>query len=59
MISIKDLTISYDGKSKVIDSLNLSLVKNNIHGIVGLNGAGKTTLLNTIYGLTKRNSGEI
>lgn len=59
MISIKDLTISYDGKSKVIDSLNLSLVRNNIHGIVGLNGAGKTTLLNTIYGLTKRNSGEV
>ena len=59
MISIKDLTISYDGKTKVIDSLNLSLVRNNIHGIVGLNGAGKTTLLNTIYGLTKRNSGEV
>ena len=59
MISIKDLSISYDGKTKVIDSLNLSLVRNNIHGIVGLNGAGKTTLLNSIYGLTKRNSGEI
>jgi ABC-2 type transport system ATP-binding protein len=59
MISIKDLSISYDGKTKVIDSLNLSLAKNNIHGIVGLNGTGKTTLLNSIYGLTKRNSGEI
>ena len=59
MISIKDLSISYDGKLRVIDSLNLSLVRNNIHGIVGLNGAGKTTLLNSIYGLTKRNSGEI
>ena len=59
MISIKDLTISYDGKSNVIDLLNLSLVRNNIHGIVGLNGAGKTTLLNSIYGLTKKNSGEV
>lgn len=59
MISIKDLTISYDGRLKVIDSLNLSLVRNNIHGIVGLNGAGKTTLLNSIYGLIKRNSGEV
>jgi ABC-type Mn2+/Zn2+ transport system ATPase subunit len=46
MISIKDLSISYDGKSKVLDLLNLSLNRNNIHGIVGLNGAGKTTLLN-------------
>lgn len=59
MISIKDLTISYNGKSNVIDSLNLPLVRNNIHGVVGLNGAGKTTLLNSIYGLTKRNSGEV
>jgi len=59
MISIKDLTISYNSKSKVIDSLNLSLFRNNIHGIVGLNGAGKTTLLNSIYGLTKKTSGEI
>jgi ABC-type multidrug transport system, ATPase component len=59
MISIKDLSISYDGKSKVLDLLNLSLDRNNIHGIVGLNGAGKTTLLNSIYGLTKKDSGEI
>ena len=59
MISIKDLNISYDSKSKVIDSLNLSLIRNNIHGIVGLNGAGKTTLLNSIYGLIKMNAGEI
>jgi ABC-2 type transport system ATP-binding protein len=53
------LSISYDGKSKVLDLLNLSLNRNNIHGIVGLNGAGKTTLLNSIYGLTKIDSGEI
>jgi ABC-type multidrug transport system, ATPase component len=59
MISIKDLTISYNKQSTVIDSLNLSMEENQIHGIVGLNGAGKTTLLNAIYGLIKTDSGEI
>ncbi|SFK45317.1 ATP-binding cassette domain-containing protein [Proteiniphilum acetatigenes] len=59
MISIKDLTISYDKQSTVIDSLDLSMEENSIHGIVGLNGAGKTTLLNAIYGLIKTDSGEI
>lgn len=59
MIIIKDLNISYNSDSKVIDSLCLSLAKNRIHGIVGLNGAGKTTLLNAIYGLLKIDSGTI
>ena len=53
MITIKDLNFSYDKKSKVLDSLCLSLTENKIHGIVGLNGAGKTTLLNAIYGLVR------
>lgn len=59
MISIKDLNFSYDKKSKVLDSLCLSLSENKIHGIVGLNGAGKTTLLNAIYGLVRVDSGTI
>jgi ABC-2 type transport system ATP-binding protein len=59
MISIKDLTITYDHKVNVINSLCLTLAGENIHGIVGLNGAGKTTLLNAIYGLIKAGSGEI
>lgn len=59
MITIDKLNISYNSKSKVLDSLCLTLSKNKIHGIVGLNGAGKTTLLNGIYGLIKIDSGEI
>lgn len=59
MITINDLNISYNGHTKVLDSLCLSLSENKIHGIVGLNGAGKTTLLNGIFGLIKIDSGEI
>lgn len=59
MISINNLSVSYNSKPNVIDNLNLELQQNTINGIVGLNGAGKTTLLNTIYGLKKVKSGEI
>jgi len=59
MITIKNLNVSYQLNKKVIDSLNLSLSTNSIHGIVGLNGSGKTTLLNAIFGLKKSDSGEI
>ena len=57
MISISRLTISYDGKTNVIDGLDLSLNENQIHGIVGLNGAGKTSMLRAIFGLVKADSG--
>ncbi len=59
MITINNLTISYNKNKNVIDNLNLSLEQGLIHGIVGLNGAGKTTFLNTLYGLKKMDSGTI
>ena len=59
MITIENLTVSYDKQQNVINSLNLDLTQNSINGIVGLNGAGKTTLLNSIYGLKTINKGTI
>lgn len=59
MISINDLTVSYEKGIPVISALDARFEDNSIHGIVGLNGAGKTTLLNTIYGLIKPDRGEI
>jgi ABC-2 type transport system ATP-binding protein len=59
MISINNLVVSYSKKENIINSLSLELTESTIHGIVGLNGAGKTTLLDTVYGLTKSDSGEI
>lgn len=59
MITIKNLCISYQANKNVINSLNLSLSTNAIHGIVGLNCSGKTTLLNAIFELKKFDSGEI
>jgi ABC-2 type transport system ATP-binding protein len=59
MITINNLIVSYHKEKNVLDSLNLILPANAIHGIVGLNGAGKTTLFNAIFGLKKVQNGEI
>ncbi len=59
MISISCLSVEYNKKAKVLDTLSVNLETNLIHGIVGLNGAGKTTFLNAIYGIVKYQSGTI
>ena len=59
MITIHNLTVSYNGHPKVLDALCLSLATNKIHGIVGLNGAGKTTLLNALCRLVRIDGGHI
>ena len=59
MITINNLTISYNKSKKVINKLNLSLDEGLIHGIVGLNGSGKTTLLNALFGFKKPEKGAI
>lgn len=50
MLVIKNLVKIY-GKSRILDGINLSFNKGEIHGVVGKNGAGKTTLFNCISGL--------
>ncbi|MCS7203018.1 MAG: ABC transporter ATP-binding protein [Thermodesulfovibrio sp.] len=47
------------GGLRVLNNVNLSVKKGNIHALIGPNGAGKTTLLNIISGLEKSDNGEI
>ena len=44
---------------KLLENVNLELVKNNIYGIYGPSGSGKTTLLNIICGLIKPIQGKV
>ncbi len=57
-IRVADLTKTFEG-SRVLASINLSLPKGQIHGIIGRNGSGKTVLLKCLCGLLKPSSGEV
>ena len=59
MIEIKNLTKSYDGKTKVLSDLNLSVPDSSVFGLVGINGAGKSTLLRLIAGVLQKDGGQV
>lgn len=42
-----------------LDDVNFSVLKGEIHGLLGENGAGKSTLMNILYGLYSPDKGEI
>ncbi len=50
MLIVKNLSKNY-GTLQVLDKINLSFSRGEIHGVVGENGAGKTTLFKCIAGL--------
>jgi len=58
ILSISNLTVFRSG-SKVIEDINLNLVRGEFIGIVGPNGGGKSTLIMTILGILKPKSGSI
>ena len=55
---VTELQKSYQGK-RVVDGLNLELVRGECFGLLGPNGAGKTTTLRCCLGLTAPDSGDI
>ncbi len=59
MLEIKNVSKSYDGKTKAVDSVNLTIMPGDIYGFIGHNGAGKTTLLKSIAGIIDFDEGEI
>ncbi len=50
-ISIKHLSVSYDGERQLLRDFNFKLEKGNVYCIKGGNGAGKSTLINIILGM--------
>ena len=47
------------GQTVALDSVSFTLYPGEIHGLLGGNGAGKTTLMNVLYGLYRKDDGEI
>lgn len=58
ILRVENLTVSFDG-FKAVDTLNLSVDRNELRVIIGPNGAGKTTLLDMICGKTKPTDGRV
>lgn len=59
MLSIQNVTKSYDGKKNACDQINLTIEEGDLYGFVGHNGAGKTTLLKSISGIIDFEGGDI
>lgn len=58
ILQIRNLTKSFKDMTAV-NGLNLSIQKNDVHGILGPNGAGKSTSINCILGLLSYDSGSV
>jgi branched-chain amino acid transport system ATP-binding protein len=58
MLSVKGVTKQIGGL-RAVSSLDLTLNRDEIVGLVGPNGAGKTTLLNMISGISAPTAGKI
>lgn len=58
-IEFKDVSFSYDGKTTVLDKINLEIKPGQKIGLVGATGCGKSTILNLINRMYDINDGEI
>ncbi len=58
VLQLKDLTITFGGLTAV-DTVNFSIEKNQIFGLIGPNGSGKTTIFNMITGIYKPTKGAV
>jgi ABC-2 type transport system ATP-binding protein len=58
LLQTRRLTKSFRGR-KIIDHLNLTVMKGDVYGFLGRNGQGKTTAIRLITGLIFPDSGEV
>lgn len=59
MIEFKNITKSFNEKTKALDNVSFKIPTNSIYGIIGANGAGKSTLLRLTSSIIKPDEGEI
>ena len=58
-LEVHNVSYSYDGKTNVIENINLTLGKGELVSLLCVSGGGKTTLFNVIAGLNPPQTGEI
>jgi ABC-2 type transport system ATP-binding protein len=59
MLEIKNVSKTYNNKTKACNNISLEMLPGDIYGFIGHNGAGKTTLLKSIAGIINFDEGEI
>ena len=59
LISIKNLSKTYNSSFEALKNVNLEIQKGEIFALLGPNGAGKTTLISVICGLVRPTSGSV
>jgi phospholipid/cholesterol/gamma-HCH transport system ATP-binding protein len=58
LVEMTGVTLKFDGKS-VLNSVNVSLLPEEVLVIMGLSGGGKSTLLSILIGLLKPDAGSV
>ena len=59
IISLKNISISFDKHYQILDNISLDVPKGQVLGLLGPNGAGKSTIMNIISGLLKPSHGSV
>ncbi len=58
ILELKNIRKTFD-RLVALDDVSFTLLPGEIHGLLGGNGAGKTTLMNILYGLYRKDQGDI
>jgi len=58
LLEMKDICKSFPGV-KALDHANLNLHAGSVHALMGENGAGKSTLMKCLFGIYKKDEGEV
>lgn len=59
LIQLNNMSFSYDGETKVLDDVNMTIESGQFVAFVGESGSGKSTLLNIIDGLYVPTNGTV
>ena len=59
LISLKDISLSYNKSHLILDNISLNVEKGQVLGLLGPNGAGKSSIMNIITGLVQPTYGNI
>ncbi|MDG6996986.1 MAG: ATP-binding cassette domain-containing protein [Nitrososphaerota archaeon] len=58
ILSIRNLTKTFDGKTNAVDNISFSVFEGEIFGFLGPNGAGKSTAINMLTTILRPTSGD-